>query len=85
VVLASAFPNSTFVGYDLAEDAISGGRAEAAERGLTNITFEVADVAAPLVGEPLDAVFAIDAIHDQAAPAAVLRGVHDALAPGARS
>ncbi|HWN34025.1 MAG TPA: methyltransferase domain-containing protein [Pseudonocardia sp.] len=82
VVLASAFPNSTFVGYDLAEDAISGGRAEAAERGLTNITFEVADVAAPLVGEPLDAVFAIDAIHDQAAPAAVLRGVHDALAPG---
>jgi SAM-dependent methyltransferase len=82
VVLASAFPNSTFLGYDLAEDAIERGRAEAAERGLTNLTFEVADVAAPLPGEPLDAVFAIDAIHDQATPAAVLRQVHDALAPG---
>ena len=82
VVLATAFPNSTFVGYDLAEDAIARGRAEAAERGLTNLTFEVADVAAPLVGEALDAVFAIDAIHDQAAPAAVLHRVHDALAPG---
>jgi SAM-dependent methyltransferase len=82
VVLASAFPNSTFLGYDLAEDAIERGRAEAAERGLTNLTFEVADVAAPLPGGPLDAVFAIDAIHDQAAPAAVLREVHDALAPG---
>jgi SAM-dependent methyltransferase len=82
VVLATAFPNSTFIGYDLAEDAITLARAEAVELGLTNLTFEVADVAAPLVGEPLDAVFAIDAIHDQAAPAAVLRGVHDALAPG---
>ncbi|HEX4356028.1 MAG TPA: methyltransferase domain-containing protein [Pseudonocardia sp.] len=82
VVLASAFPNSTFLGYDLAEDAVERGRAEAAERGLTNLTFEVADVAAPLPGGPLDAVFAIDAIHDQAAPAAVLREVHDALAPG---
>jgi SAM-dependent methyltransferase len=82
VVLATAFPNSTFIGYDLAEDAIARGGAEAAERGLTNLTFEVADVAAPLVGEPLDAVFAIDAIHDQAAPAAVLGRVHDALAPG---
>jgi SAM-dependent methyltransferase len=87
VVLATAFPNSTFLGYDLAEDAIALARAEAAERGLTNLTFEVADVAAPLVGGPLvggplDAVFAIDAIHDQAAPAAVLRELRDALAPG---
>lgn len=82
VVLASAFPNSTFLGYDLAEDALERGRAEAAERGLTNLTFEVADVATPLPGEPLDAVFAIDAIHDQAAPAAVLREIHNALAPG---
>jgi SAM-dependent methyltransferase len=82
VVLAATFPASTFIGYDLAEDALERGRAEAAERGLTNVTFEVADVAQLLVGEALDAVFAIDAIHDQATPADVLRGIHDALAPG---
>jgi SAM-dependent methyltransferase len=81
VVLAAAFPASRFVGYDIAEDALSRGRAEAAEAGLSNVTFERADVAALTVTEPLDVVFAIDAIHDQVDPAAVLRGVHDALVP----
>jgi SAM-dependent methyltransferase len=81
VVLAAAFPASEFVGYDIAEDALGRGRAEATEAGLSNVTFELADVAALRVTEPLDVVFAIDAIHDQAAPAAVLRGVHYALAP----
>lgn len=79
-LLGAAFPNSTFTGYDIAEDALDRGRAEAA--GLNNVSFEVADVAAFRPAEPLDVVFAIDAVHDQADPAAVLRGVHDALVPG---
>jgi len=55
---------------------VASGRAEAAERGLANVAFEVADVAVLRVPEPVDVVFAIDAVHDQADPAAVLRGVH---------
>ena len=82
VVLAEAFPRSTFVGFDIAEDALQLGRAEAAQAGLTNLTFEVADVAALDIPDPFDAVFAIDAVHDQANPAEVLRRVHGALAPG---
>ncbi|MFC4950240.1 class I SAM-dependent methyltransferase [Pseudonocardia sp. GCM10023141] len=81
-VLGAAFPASTFTGYDIAEDAIARGRAEVVAAGLTNVTFEVADVAALAPAAPLDVVFAIDAVHDQADPGAVLQGVHDALVPG---
>ncbi|CRK57382.1 Possible transcriptional regulatory protein [Alloactinosynnema sp. L-07] len=79
-LLATAYPASDFVGYDFSPDAIDRARAEAAALGLTNARFEVCDVAA-LPAEPLDAVFAFDAIHDQADPAGVLRGVYDVLVP----
>lgn len=81
-LLAAAYPASTFVGYDIGADAIEQARAEAAEMGLGNVRFEVQDVAQLPVDPPLDAVFAFDAIHDQADPAAVLRSVHAALADG---
>lgn len=81
-VLGAAFPASAFVGYDLSSEAIERARAEAADAGLSNVTFEVADVSALAPERPFDVVLAIDAVHDQADPAAVLGGVHDALAPG---
>jgi SAM-dependent methyltransferase len=80
VLLASAFPASTFVGYDLADDAIARARSEAA--GLPNARFEVRDAASLTVEEPFDVVFVFDAVHDQAAPAAVLERICAALAPG---
>ena len=42
IILARAFPASTFTGYDLDEHAIARARAEAAGAGLENVTFEVA-------------------------------------------
>jgi len=81
-VLARAFPRSTFTGYDLAADAIEAARAEAAELGLTNATFDTLDVAALPAVPPFDAICAFDAIHDQADPAGVLARAHAALAPG---
>ncbi|MDN5916422.1 MAG: methyltransferase domain-containing protein [Pseudonocardia sp.] len=81
-VLGTAFPASTFVGYDLAPEAIGRARAEVSDARLANVTFEVADVSALGPEQPFDVVFAIDAVHDQADPAAVLREVHDALVPG---
>ena len=82
VILARAFPASTFTGYDLDEHAVARARAEAAGAGLTNVTFEVADIARLTVAAPLDVVFMFDALHDQADPGAVLARIHDALAPG---
>jgi ubiquinone/menaquinone biosynthesis C-methylase UbiE len=82
VVLARAFPRSTFVGYDLDEGCIARARAEAAGARLDNVTFEVTDAAKLTVDEPFDAVFVFDAVHDQVDPAGVLSRIHGALAPG---
>jgi ubiquinone/menaquinone biosynthesis C-methylase UbiE len=80
-ILAREFPASRFCGYDIAEDAIQGARAEANKMGLSNAAFDVVDVAS-LPSEPkFDLITAFDAIHDQKAPDAVLRGVHRAMAP----
>jgi ubiquinone/menaquinone biosynthesis C-methylase UbiE len=80
-LMGEAFPNSRFVGYDFSEEGIALGRAEAAAKGLTNVTFEVKDVAE--LGGParFDLITAFDAIHDQAAPRRVLKGIADALKP----
>src|SRR5207245_5676664 len=75
VVLARAFPASTFVGYDLDEGAIARARAEAEGARLTNVRFEVADVAQLAVANEFDAAFVFDAIHDQVDPDAVLAAI----------
>ena len=82
VVLAAAFPASTFVGYDLADDALEVGRAEARAAGLDNVTFEQLDVSELPDDPPFGAVVGFDVIHDQADPVGVLARVHRALAPG---
>jgi SAM-dependent methyltransferase len=81
-LLARAYPRSSFVGYDLAPDAIARARAEAADWGLANASFDVRDVRELPADPPFGAVFAFDAIHDQADPAGVLARVHAALEPG---
>jgi SAM-dependent methyltransferase len=80
-VLASAYPASTFVGYDLSEAAIASARRSADSRGLTNVTFQVRDVTDLSSTGPFDLVTAFDAIHDQAHPAAVLAGIAVSLSP----
>lgn len=81
-LLARAYPASTFVGYDLAADAVQRGVAEADALGLSNVAFEARDVTNLPADTPLDVVFAFDAIHDQTDPAGVLRAVFEALTPG---
>jgi ubiquinone/menaquinone biosynthesis C-methylase UbiE len=80
-VLAREYPKSTFIGYDIAEDAIDRANAEAKEMGLTNSTFDVADVTNLAVESKFDLITAFDAVHDQREPGAVLKSVRDALAP----
>ena len=82
VLLARAFPASTFVGYDLDEGAIARASAEARGAGLANLSFAVSDAATLTVDEPFDVVFVFDALHDQVNPVAVLDRIHDALVPG---
>jgi 2-polyprenyl-3-methyl-5-hydroxy-6-metoxy-1,4-benzoquinol methylase len=79
--MAASYPRSRLVGLDLSAEAIAAARAEAAERGLRNVRFEVRDVADLERDGAFDLVTAFDAIHDQAEPAAVLAAVGRALRP----
>ncbi len=78
-LMARTFPNSRFVGYDFSEEAIARARAEAEEHGTTNVCFEVKDAAAFDEEARYDLITTFDAVHDQAKPAAVLKGIADAL------
>lgn len=79
--MAKAFPRSWFTGFDFSEEAIEAARREAELQGLTNLRFEVRDVAALGLYEQYDLVTAFDTIHDQAQPARVLKCIADALRP----
>jgi ubiquinone/menaquinone biosynthesis C-methylase UbiE len=82
--LASQFPRSRFVGMDLSEEAIAHARAEAAAAGNSNVEFIVADLSrfdTSAEEEGFDFITTFDAIHDQAAPLNVLKGIHRALKP----
>jgi 2-polyprenyl-3-methyl-5-hydroxy-6-metoxy-1,4-benzoquinol methylase len=81
-MMARHYPRSQFTGVDIGSDAIAIARAEATRDSLANARFLAQD-AATLDGPPaFDFIIAFDAIHDQAAPRRVLRGIRDALRPG---
>lgn len=80
--LASHFPNSSFVGYDLCQEAIDLARAEAQRRSLKNVRFEMQDVSIMEDRERFDLITAFDAIHDQRRPDRVLANIQQALRPG---
>jgi 2-polyprenyl-3-methyl-5-hydroxy-6-metoxy-1,4-benzoquinol methylase len=82
--LAELFPRSSFRGLDLSREAIATARAEAAGKGLTNVEFAAVDLSdLQHTAEPAscDWITTFDAVHDQAQPRHVLRGIHRALKP----
>ena len=82
IQMAVKFPNSNFTGYDFSEEAIASARAEARRRALTNTRFEVKDAASLDETGRYDMITAFDAIHDQAKPRQVLKGISGALGNG---
>ena len=82
LVLAEAFPQSTFTGYDLDADGLDRGRATAVARNLTNVAFEQCDAAELQPDQLFDVVLVFNAVHDQVDPAAMLRCAREALVPG---
>jgi ubiquinone/menaquinone biosynthesis C-methylase UbiE len=80
-LMAQAFPQSHFVGYDLSETGITMGRREAQELGLNNVRFEQCNVSNLNAPNRFGLMTAFDAIHDQARPAQVLQNIHAALQP----
>ncbi len=81
--LASWYPNSSFTGYDLSEEAVRYARETAAARGLDNVAFHAVDAARLAeVEEPGAAqlITTFDAVHDQADPDAVTRAIRRTVA-----
>ena len=80
--LAELYPRSRFVGMDLSHEATAHARDRAAKAGLKNVEFTAADLSAfDTTAEPeaFDFVTTFDAIHDQAKPLNVLKGIHRTL------
>ncbi len=81
-VMAKAFPNSRFTGYDFSDEGVAAGKAEAQAMGLSNARFVAKDVATIDEQSAYDLITAFDAIHDQASPTKVLKAIANALRPG---
>ena len=81
IILAQAFPNSTFVGSDYHEPSIAAARRAAERAGVAGrVSFEVAGAAA-FSGGPFDLVCIFDALHDMGDPVGAARHVRSQLAP----
>ena len=83
--LAVLYPQSRFAGMDLSAEAIGIARAEAAEKGLRNVEFVVRDLSdfdRTADPEAFEVVTTFDAVHDQAKPLNVLKGIHRTLKAG---
>lgn len=79
--LAAQYPRSRFVGIDLSADAIGFAREHG--DGLANLEYvarDLSDFDREAEPESYDLVATLDAIHDQARPLNVLRGIHRTLA-----
>ncbi len=80
VLMAEAFPNSTFVGFDYHEPSIKTANERAKARGLGNrIRFEVAD-AVSFPGKDYGLITHFDCLHDLGNPAGAAKRVRETLA-----
>jgi SAM-dependent methyltransferase len=80
ILMAKAFPNSTFVGSDYYEEGIATARARAEEAGVADRTrFEMAP-ASSYSGKGYDLVTMFDCLHDMGDPVGAARHVRETLA-----
>lgn len=82
ILMAKAFPASSFVGFDYHDDSIEWARQTAKREGLDDrVTFEVAS-ATGYPGAGYDLVTFFDSLHDIGDPVGSARHVRQSLAPG---
>ncbi len=81
IVMAQAYPDSTFVGFDYHAESIEQARARAAEVGVADrVSFEVAR-AQDFGGDAFDLVCNFDCLHDMGDPVGAARHTAEMLAP----
>jgi len=81
IIMAQAFPNSRFSGFDYHAASIArAGEAAAEAGGVPNAAFEIG-LAKDLPLDGYDLVAAFDCLHDMGDPAGAAKRVREALAP----
>jgi SAM-dependent methyltransferase len=81
ILMAQAFPRSTFIGFDYHEPSISWARKVASRAGVADrVHFEVAS-SKRYPGTGYDLVAFFDCLHDMGDPVGAARHVRDSLAP----
>ena len=81
LLLAQAFPNSRFFGFDYHDQSIASARAAAARQHLDHrVDFEVSS-ATDFPGVAFDLVAVFDCLHDMGDPAGAARHVLESLTP----
>ncbi len=79
ILMAKAFPKSTFIGSDYHPESIETARLRAAEAGV-DVEFQVA-AATEYSGSDFDLVTTFDALHDMGDPVGAAKRVRDSLKP----
>ncbi|MEX0801096.1 MAG: class I SAM-dependent methyltransferase [Dehalococcoidia bacterium] len=80
--LAEAFPNSSYVGYDISEAQVERAHTNAREAGLGDkVHFRLHDVVEGLP-EQYDVITTFDVIHDAIDPRGLLRAIREGIKPG---
>jgi SAM-dependent methyltransferase len=81
IIMAKAFPQSTFIGYDFHPNSVAQARVHAEQHGVAaNTRFEVA-MATDFPGKDLDLVTFFDCLHDMGDPTGAARHVKQTLKP----
>jgi len=78
ILLAKAYPNSEFVGYDYHGPSVETARQRAKEARADNASFEVAD-ASSYAGRDFDLIAFFDCLHDMGDPVGAARHARQAL------
>jgi len=78
VLMAQTYPNSTFIGYDYHAESVRVAAERAAEAGVPNAKFEVAD-ATSYADKDFDLIAFFDCLHDMADPVGVMQHTRAAL------
>ncbi|MGR9461213.1 class I SAM-dependent methyltransferase (plasmid) [Rhizobium ruizarguesonis] len=81
ILMAQAFPNSRFIGYDFHADSIAAATAHARADGLTNVRFEIGR-AQDFDGRDFDLITCFDCLHDMGDPIAAAAHIRKALKEG---
>lgn len=81
IIMAEAFPNSRFTGFDYHAESIAHARTAAEKAGVADrVSFEIAR-AQDYAGDGFDLVTIFDALHDMGDPVGAARHIRQSLAP----